>query len=38
MTVSMGMVLIALLFFAGAPLRLMAALTVGGLAGAVSSA
>ena len=35
MTVSMGMVLIALLFFAGAPMRLMAALTVGGLAGAV---
>ena len=35
MTVSMGMVLIALLFFAGAPLRLMAALTGGGLAGAV---
>ena len=35
MTVSMGMVLVALLFFAGAPLRLMAAVTVGGLAGAV---
>ena len=35
MTVSMGMVLIALLFFAGAPMRLMAALTIGGLAGAV---
>jgi cell division protein FtsW len=35
MTVSMGMVLVALLFFAGAPLRLMAALTGGGLAGAV---
>ena len=29
------MVLVALLFFAGAPLRLMAAVTVGGLAGAV---
>ena len=35
MTVSMGMVLVALLFFAGAPMRLMAALTLGGLAGAV---
>jgi cell division protein FtsW len=35
MTVSMGMVLIALLFFAGAPMRLMAALTLGGLVGAV---
>ena len=32
MTVSLGIVLIALLFFAGAPLRLMAALTVGGAA------
>ena len=35
MTVSMGMVMVALLFFAGAPLRLMAALTAGGLAGAI---
>jgi cell division protein FtsW len=35
MTVSMGMVLIALLFFAGAPLRLMALLVAGGLSGAV---
>jgi cell division protein FtsW len=35
MTVSMGMVLVALLFFAGAPLRLMALLVSGGLAGAV---
>jgi cell division protein FtsW len=34
-TVSVGMVLVALLFFAGAPLRLMALLTAGGLAGAV---
>ena len=35
MTVSMGMVMIALLFYAGAPMRVMAALTGGGLAGAV---
>jgi cell division protein FtsW len=35
MTVSMGMVMIALLFFAGAPMRLLAALTVTGLAAAV---
>ena len=35
MTVSMGMVLVALLFFAGAPLRLMAVLVTGGLAGAI---
>ena len=35
MTVSMGMVLVALLFYAGAPLRLMALLVGGGLAGAV---
>jgi cell division protein FtsW len=35
MTVSLGIVLIALLFFAGAPMRLMLALTVGALGGAV---
>ena len=36
MTVSLGIVLVALLFFAGAPLRLMAALRGRrGLAGAV---
>jgi cell division protein FtsW len=34
-TVSVGIVLVALLFFAGAPLRLMTLLTLGGLAGAV---
>jgi cell division protein FtsW len=34
MTVSLGVVLIALLFLGGAPLRLLALLTVGGLAGA----
>jgi cell division protein FtsW len=33
--VSMGIVLVALLFFAGAPMRLMTALIVGGLTGAV---
>jgi cell division protein FtsW len=35
MTVSLGIVLIALLFFAGAPMRLMVALTGGALAGAI---
>ena len=35
MTISLGVVLVALLFFAGAPLRLMAAITVGGAAGAI---
>lgn len=35
MTISLGIVLVALLFFAGAPMRLMAAITVGGLAGAI---
>jgi cell division protein FtsW len=35
MTVSLGVVLVALLFFAGAPMRLMALLTGGALAGAV---
>jgi cell division protein FtsW len=35
MAVSMGIVLVTLLFFAGAPMRLLAALTAGGLAGAV---
>ena len=35
MTVSLGIVLIALLFFAGAPIRLMVALSVGAIAGAV---
>ncbi|HEX8518965.1 MAG TPA: putative lipid II flippase FtsW [Pseudonocardia sp.] len=35
MTVSMGMVLVALMFFAGAPLRLMALIVGGGLAGAI---
>jgi cell division protein FtsW len=35
MTVSLGIVLIALLFFAGAPMRLMVALTVGALGGAI---
>jgi cell division protein FtsW len=35
MTVSLGIVVIALLFFAGAPMRLMLALTVGALGGAV---
>jgi cell division protein FtsW len=34
MTVSLGIVLIALLFLGGAPLRLLALITVGGLAGA----
>src|SRR3712207_7262233 len=33
MTISLGVVLVALLFFAGASLRLMAALTLGGMAG-----
>jgi cell division protein FtsW len=33
--VSMGMVLVALLFFAGAPLRLMGLIVAGGLSGAV---
>ena len=35
MSVSMGIVLIALLYFAGAPMRLIAAIAGGGLAGAV---
>jgi cell division protein FtsW len=35
MTVSLGIVLIALLFFAGAPIRLMVALSLGAIAGAV---
>lgn len=35
MTVSLGVVLLALLFFAGAPMSLIAALTVGATAGAV---
>ncbi len=35
MTISLGIVLIALLFFAGAPMRLMLALTAGAVAGAV---
>ncbi|NMI00230.1 putative lipid II flippase FtsW [Pseudonocardia acidicola] len=35
MTVSLGIVLIALLFFAGAPMRLLAALSGGALAGAL---
>ena len=35
MTVSLGVVLIALLYFGGAQLRLIAAIAVGGLAGAV---
>ena len=34
-TIALGIVLLALLFFAGAPLRLLASLTLGGLAGAV---
>ncbi len=36
MTVSLGIVLVALLFFAGAPWRLMLAITAGGLAGAAT--
>src|SRR4051812_11933586 len=35
MTVSLGIVLIALLFFAGAPIRLMVALSIGAIAGAI---
>jgi len=35
MTISLGVVLVALLFFAGAPMRLMAAITVGGTVGAI---
>jgi len=35
MTISLGIVLVALLFFAAAPMRLVVALVVGGLAGAV---
>jgi cell division protein FtsW len=35
MSVSMGIVLIALLYFAGAPMKLIAAIAGGGLAGAV---
>ena len=35
MTISLGVVLVALLFFAGAPMRLMAAIVVGGLSGAI---
>jgi cell division protein FtsW len=35
MTVSLGIVLIALLFFAGAPIRLMVALSIGAIGGAV---
>jgi cell division protein FtsW len=35
MTISLGVVLLALLFFAGAPMSLIAALTVGAMAGAV---
>jgi cell division protein FtsW len=35
MTVSLGIVLIALLFFAGAPIRLMVALSLGAIAGAI---
>ncbi|MGH3568852.1 MAG: putative lipid II flippase FtsW [Pseudonocardia sp.] len=35
MTISLGVVLVALLFFAGAPIRLLLAITVGGLAGTV---
>jgi cell division protein FtsW len=35
MTISLGIVLVALLFFAGAPMRLMVALTGGALAGAI---
>ena len=38
MTISLGIVLIALLFFGGAPMRLLALITVGGLAGAVALA
>ncbi|MCX6464700.1 MAG: putative lipid II flippase FtsW [Pseudonocardiales bacterium] len=35
MTITLGIVMIALLFFAGAPMRLLAAITGGALAGAV---
>ena len=38
MTISLGIVLIALLFFAGAPMRLMLALACGATAGAVALA
>lgn len=35
MTISLGIVMIALLWFGGAPMKLIAAITVGGLAGAI---
>ncbi|MFR9802897.1 putative lipid II flippase FtsW [Pseudonocardia sp. RS010] len=35
MTISLGIVMIALLWFGGAPMKLIAAITVGGMAGAV---
>jgi cell division protein FtsW len=35
MTITMGVVLISLLFFAGAPMRLIGAIAVGGIAGAI---